>query len=208
MKNKSLEKVYAETSIQGQQAAYDAWADDYERDLCAMGYRIPGMIAAAFARFVPVDCGPILDAGCGGGIQTEALAATGYGPFTGIDLSMRMLAVAKAKGIYAALKQQTLGEPLDFETNSFGAALTTGTFTPGHAPPKGFDEIQRVIRPGGWFVIVIRCDDDMLPDYQDRLDLIEQNGGWRHVFSSEPGLGMPYAEPNLFCRSQVYEVLS
>lgn len=208
MENKSLEKVYTETSVEGQRAAYDAWANAYEQDLCAMGYRIPGMLAATFARFVPVDCAPILDAGCGGGLQTEALVASGFGPFTGIDLSQKMLEVARSKGVYADLKQQTLGEPLDFETDFFGAAISTGTFTPGHAPPSGFDEIQRVIRPGGYFVIVLRCDAGMTPDYQERLDQIEKNGGWRHVFSGSPGMVMPYAEPDVLCRSLVYKVLS
>ncbi len=207
MDYEALGKVYSQTSVEGQQAAYDAWANEYERDLCAMGYRIPAMLAAAFARFVPIDCSPILDAGCGGGLQTEALAATGYGPFIGIDLSSQMLEVAQGKGIYSELKQQVLGEPLDFETNSFGAAITTGTFTPGHAPPHGFDELHRVVRPGGWFVLVLRCDKSMTPDYQARLDQIEESGGWKRVFSGDPGQGMPYGEPEVICRSHVYKVL-
>ena len=54
-------KVYAAESIEAQQEAYDDWAQDYERELFAMGYRIPAMIAAAFARFVPLETSPILD---------------------------------------------------------------------------------------------------------------------------------------------------
>ena len=57
--------------MEEQEAAYDAWAQDYERDLWAQGYAIPGHIAALFARFVDLKDGPFLDAGCGTGLQME-----------------------------------------------------------------------------------------------------------------------------------------
>ena len=208
MSDEKLDRVYQAETLDQQEAAYDAWANDYERDLCNMGYRIPGIVSAAFARFVTPGSGMVLDAGCGGGIQTEALAAMGYGPITGIDLSLGMLDVAKAKGIYAHLKQQTIGERLDFEDGTFAACLTTGTFTPGHAPPHGFDELFRIIRPGGHLVMVLRSDDDMPPEYQQRLDDIEESGAARLIMRGEGIPCMPYTEPSIIARAQVYEVLS
>ena len=80
-------------------SAYDDWAESYEADLCATGYRIPAMIAAVFTRYVPADAAPILDAGCGGGIQAEPLAELGFGPMTGIDLSDGMLEIARSKAL-------------------------------------------------------------------------------------------------------------
>ena len=67
MSDSPVDQAYARTTDQ-QKDAYDAWANSYERDLCAMGYRIPAVIASLFARYVPEDTAPILDAGCGGGI--------------------------------------------------------------------------------------------------------------------------------------------
>ena len=67
---------YAETPEEAR-TAYDDWAEKYETDLCAMGYRIPAMIASVFTRYVSADAGPVLDAGCGGGIQAEPLAELG-----------------------------------------------------------------------------------------------------------------------------------
>lgn len=115
-----VSKSYQAESIEEQQEAYDRWATKYEADLCAMGYRIPSMIAAAFVRYVPSGTSPILDAGCGGGIQAEPLAMLGYGPIVGIDLSDRMLEIARSKSLYSELKQATLGETLEFPDNHFG----------------------------------------------------------------------------------------
>ena len=39
-----VSKSYHARSVEEQREAYDSWADDYEADLCAMGYRIPAMI--------------------------------------------------------------------------------------------------------------------------------------------------------------------
>ena len=86
-----------------------------------MGYRLPAMTAGAFTRFVPADAGPILDAGCGGGIQAETLALLGYGPLVGLDLSEGMLEVARQKGIYQELHQGALGAQLDLPDISMGA---------------------------------------------------------------------------------------
>ena len=144
----NVSQSYHASSMEEQQAAYDQWAKEYESDLCAMGYRIPAMIAAVFTRFVASDTAMILDAGCGGGIQSEALAMLGYGPITGIDLSEGMLDIARDKGIYAELHQVTLGERLDFSDNTFAAVLSSGTITPKHAPAHSFDELIRVAIPG------------------------------------------------------------
>ena len=107
MPDTNVSHSYQASSLEEQQAAYDRWAKEYEADLCATGYRIPAMIAAVFTRFVAVGTAPILDAGCGGGIQSEALAMVGYGPITGIDLSEGMLDIARDKGIYVELRQMT-----------------------------------------------------------------------------------------------------
>ena len=95
-----------------QRALYDDWAVSYERDLCAMGIRSPFMISAVFAHFVPLGTSPILDVGCGTGLQAEAISLLGYGPIIGIDISEQMLNAARAKGIYRELHRMTLGETL------------------------------------------------------------------------------------------------
>ena len=60
-----LDKVYAARTDAEREAAYDAWANRYDADVFGFGYRIPGVVAAVFGRFVDTSCAPILDAGCG-----------------------------------------------------------------------------------------------------------------------------------------------
>ena len=176
MTDSKVQKVYAATNLQEQEKAYDDWAIQYEQDLCAMGYRGPAVAAAMFARHLPPETSPILDAGCGGGLQSEPLAAMGYRGIIGIDLSEGMMKVAASKGIYTELKQQTLGETLDFPNDHFAAVLTCGAITPGHAPAHSFDELVRVTKVGGLIVSSLRDDPEQLPEYPAILDKLEKAG--------------------------------
>ena len=198
---------YAATSVEEQQAAYDKWAREYEQDLCAMGYRIPAVIASVFTRYVPMDAQPILDAGCGAGIQTEPLVLLGYGPITGIDLSDGMLSVSRGKGIYADLRQMTLGERLDFDDDTFAAVISSGTITPKHAPAHSFDELIRVARPGAPIIFSLRSDDAQEPEYPQAVDRLEREGLWAPVFATDPFRSMPYGEPDVLHRVHVYRVV-
>lgn len=206
MTDRPVDRSYHASSPDEARAAYDDWSSNYEADLCAMGYRIPAVIASVFTRYVPQDTAPILDAGCGGGIQSEALAHLGYGQITGIDLSEGMMEVARAKGFYAELKQQTLGEPLDFPENHFSAVISAGTITPGHAPAHSFDELVRVASPGARIIFSLRSDTKQLPDYPAALKRLSDAGAWAHVFSTEGFHSMPYGEPDVIHQIHVYEV--
>lgn len=207
MIDSKVQKVYAAKSLQEQEKAYDDWAMQYEQDLCAMGYRGPAVVAGMFARHLPSGTTPILDAGCGGGLQSEPLAAMGYRGITGIDLSEGMMKVAASKGIYAELKQQTLGETLDFPDDHFAAVLTCGVITPGHAPAHSFDELLRVTKAGGIIVSSLRDDPEQLPEYPAALDRLEKAGKWELVDKSDSFQTMPYGEPEVTHVIYVYRVL-
>lgn len=196
---------YAETPEEAR-SAYDDWAAKYESDLCAMGYRIPAMIASVFTRYVDASAGPILDAGCGGGIQSEPLAELGYDPIIGIDLSEGMLDVARSKNIYTDLKQQVLGETLDFPDDHFAAVICSGVITPGHAPAHSFNELVRITRPGAPIVFSMRSDASQKPEYPAAVQALVDAGAWAHVFSTKPFRSMPYGEPDVLHQVHVYEV--
>ena len=204
MSDNKVLNSYAATSSSDQQATYDSWADSYERDLCAMGYRLPALAAGVFARFVPPETAPILDAGCGGGLQAEALALLGYGPLIGLDLSQGMLDVARQKGIYADLHQGALGAQLDLPDDSMGAVLCIGTITPNHAPPESFDGLIRVARPGAPIVFSLRDDREQDPSYPARVEDLVKAGAWHEVWSSQSCQSMPYGAAEITHSVHVY----
>ena len=207
MSKEQVDRVYSAQTTDEQQIAYDGWAEEYERDLFRMGYRSPIFVATCFIAHVSSDVTPILDAGCGAGAQAEPLPTLGYQDIVGIDLSEGMMAVAAAKNIYAELKQQVLGETLDFPDDHFGAVLSSGTITPGHAPAHSFDELIRVVRPGGRIVFSLRCDQGLGPDYPQHIAALEASGAWKHIVSTAPHQPMPYGHPEVWGKIHVYEVL-
>ena len=199
-------RSYAAKTVDEQQAAYDDWAYKYEADLCAFGNRIPAVVPTVFARYVEPGTAPILDAGCGGGIQAEPLAMLGYGPIMGIDLSDGMLGVARSKGFYAELRQMTLGEHLDFEDDHLAAVLSSGCITPSHAPAHSFDEIIRISRPGALIIFSMRDDPAQEPEYPAALVRLKAAGAWSPVFATPSFQSMPYGEPEISHKVHVYRV--
>jgi predicted TPR repeat methyltransferase len=201
-----LEKVYSADTPEKAEAAYDGWASKYDADLMAMGYRLPWMFAASVLRHIPFGIGPILDAGCGTGLQVEPLHLLGWRGFIGVDLSTEMMEVARAKGLYDDLQQVELGKELPFETGHFAAAFCVGTMTPGHAPIETLDELIRVTRPGGFIAFSLRHDAGQLPHYLTYPETLEREGKIREVFRSDAFITMPFGEPSVMNAVHVCEV--
>jgi SAM-dependent methyltransferase len=206
MHKTAVSKSYHAESPKEQQNAYNEWAKNYEPDLCAMGYRVPAMIASVFVRFVDEGTSPILDAGCGGGIHAEPLAMLGYGPMVGIDFSEGMLEIARTKNIYSELRLGTLGETLDFPSNHFSAVISAGVITPKHAPPHTLEELIRVAEVGAPIIFSLRDDPLQDPEYPEMLIKLESEGKWESIFKSNSFHTLPYAEPEITHRIHVYKV--
>lgn len=188
------------------EARYAEWADTYDAENAAAGYRNPQLCAAFFARYVTRDARPVLDAGCGTGLAGDCLHVLGYRGLTGIDLSEPMLARAAGLGIYDDLRVMMLGEPLDFPDHQFAAVIATGVFTEGHAPHSSFDELIRVTRVGGHLVFNVRDDVYKQRGFRERQEALETAGRWRLRERSDPFRPFTIREPHLRARVFVYEV--
>jgi SAM-dependent methyltransferase len=150
-----IEKVYHATDRDTLRTHYDDWSATYDADLQHVGYLHLPVIAGMVARHVQDYSASILDAGVGTGGLGEVLAILGYRGLVGLDMSEGMLAVARARKCYADLKQGVLGEALDFADGQFDAIVSSGTFTQGHAPATAFDELARILKPGGVLIFTV-----------------------------------------------------
>ena len=204
-----LEQAYAAKSKDELRALYDDWAAQYDQDLQAFGYSYPPAIAGLVGRYVREREAPILDAGAGTGIVGEVLSILGYTRLTGIDLSDGMLAIARAKSVYAELKNQTLGERLDFTDDSFAAVVSAGVLTTGHAPPSCLDELIRITRPGGHLIFTLSMPVYEAGSFRTKLDALSAAGRWRAIETTPPWCALPLApsEDSAMARAHVFEVL-
>jgi SAM-dependent methyltransferase len=147
-----LEGVYHAKTQGDLIALYDGWAETYDADMQGIGYVHPAVIAGLVGRYVQNETDAIFDAGVGTGTVGNILAIMGYRNLIGVDMSDGMLARAKAREIYADLRNRVLGEPLDFADGSMAAIVSTGVFTTGHGPANAWDDLVRMTRRGGHLI--------------------------------------------------------
>jgi predicted TPR repeat methyltransferase len=147
-----LAQVYEASSNDDLIRLYDGWAETYDADMQGIGYLHPAVIAGLLGRYVPNPLAAILDAGVGTGMLGGILGLVGYRNLLGIDISDGMLARAAKLGVYRDLRNRVLGEKLDFETASIDVVISTGVFTSGHGPASAWDELVRIVRPGGFLI--------------------------------------------------------
>ena len=96
----------------------------------------------------------LLDVGCGTGPMIELLS--GKYPekhYTGLDLTPRMIDVAKAKGIPNTSFLVGDSENLPFADESFDAVICANSFHHYPNPQRFFDGTHRVLKHGGRMIL-------------------------------------------------------
>jgi predicted TPR repeat methyltransferase len=154
-------------------ALFDGYADRFEAHLVGLGYRIPGLIRRHVLEFAPAaDIGPVLDLGCGTGLVALALSDLELGPFTGIDVSPRMLDAARGKGLYAELHEARLPGALREDTTSWRLILAADLLCYFGALEEMFDAVRDRLLPGGRFIFSV---EELVPDHDG---VVQGNGDW------------------------------
>ena len=171
-----LDTVFHASSREELSKTYYDWASNYDADMQTTGYVHPAIMAGLVSRYVKNAEATILDAGVGTGNIGQLLAILGYSNLIGIDMSDGMLARAKARNIYADLKNQILGERLEFLDASIDCIVSTGTFTTGHAPASAFDELVRITKPGGYLIFTVGSAVWQEAGFEVKLDALEATG--------------------------------
>lgn len=95
----------------------------------------------------------VLDWGCGNGVHTIPIAKMGAKKVIGIDLSEKLLELARAKAIAAGVEHK-VGflkmdcEKMDFLKNEFDVIFDGGTFSSIDIN-KAYPELARILKPDG-----------------------------------------------------------
>ena len=199
--------VYSSKSNSELTKRYDEWSKDYDKDLTEdFGWTAPKTAADFLVKHIRPDS-IVLDAGAGTGLVGMALAAYGFQNITGMDMSKGMLEQAGRKDVYVQLDQMTLGEPLEYDSDTFDAVISVGVMTLGHAAPESFDELVRITKPNGFIVFTIRTDVYLNNGFKEKQEEMAMKKFWRIIEVSEEFQPLPVGEPDVKHQVWVYQVL-
>ena len=149
---------------------YKKWAQTYDKDFALnSNYLSPIKISSFFNKHARNTDTPILDVGAGTGLVGECLYKSGNKKIIGIDISQEMLDQAKLKGCYSVLIKVDVTKNIPLKSNSIGAVVSAGTFTHGHVGPNAFDELLRITKPGGLFVLSINSKVFIKNNFQEKF---------------------------------------
>ena len=149
---------------------YKKWAQTYDEDFALYSnYLSPMQISSFFNKHARNTDTPILDVGAGTGLVGECLYKTGNKKIIGIDISPEMLKQAKLKECYYSLVEADVTKKIPLKNNSIGAVVSSGTFTHGHVGPESFDELLRITKPGGLFVLSVNSKVFIKGGFQEKF---------------------------------------
>ena len=144
----------------------------------------------------------ILDVGCGTGSLLEKIAARFPSVIPdGLDLSPKMLDIARSKNIPGVTLTQGDSEELPYSDDIFGAVLCCSSFHHYPHPEKALSEFYRVLKPGGYVIV---CDMDLPMTariFANHILFPLQHKGDVHVYTQREFASL--LENQGFCRCRV-----
>jgi len=126
-----------------------------ESDSAALGDRLSGMLYDRLVDGVSLAGKAVVEVGCGPGAGSARLAAANpTAAFTGVDLNEGMIAWAKERHRESNLRFQQ-GDALDLPLDAASADVVLNLESSHCYPSRRafFEEVVRVLRPGGAFLI-------------------------------------------------------
>lgn len=156
-------------------ALFDSYAGDYDRHLTStLQYRVPQALGALFAEQVEVTGGlDVLDLGCGTGLSGAPLRRLAR-HLTGIDLSARMLAQARERGLYDQLIEGDIVQVLSAGRTGFDLAVAADVFVYIGDLQAVLAGVAQAVRAGGWLLFSV----ESLPAGEYRL---QSTGRYAHA---------------------------
>lgn len=157
-------------------AMFDHYADRFEAHLIGLGYGIPTAIRRVVETHPAIaagqELGPVLDLGCGTGLVALTLGDLPLGPFTGIDISPRMLDQARVKRLYADLREAEVVAALNADTHLWPLIVAADVVCYFGALEPLLSAVHARLAQGGWFIF---STEELLPDHDG---IIPGNGDY------------------------------
>ena len=122
----------------------------------------------------------IIDVGCGTGLVGEKLKAKDFIYFDGIDISKDMLSIAKSRG-YRNLFLGSLNKKLPLLDNAYDTAMCVGVFTHGHVSSDRFNELCRIVKPGGYVCFTINEGVFEKYGFKEMISEFQLNKAWEVI---------------------------
>ncbi|NEQ97218.1 MAG: aminotransferase class I/II-fold pyridoxal phosphate-dependent enzyme [Cyanothece sp. SIO2G6] len=162
---------------------YDTWADFYDKEHYDNGWTI--LLNHVAYTLVPYlqDGAEILDIGCGTGLLGRELISYGFQNLHGVDISQQSLNNLEKLNLYQGLHLEELGKTLSFDSDQFDLLISTGVFTRNQVPLESFEELSRILKPGGFFAVVLRIEDNDF--YYKPIQTYCKMGDWKEVLKSK-----------------------
>lgn len=177
--NPYIQRAYESKTVDNTRTLYDEWAEQYDKDLAAEGYRAPALAVEAIQSFIGPSNMPkatFLDAGCGTGLVAKLLKRDGASTVDGVDLSPGMLEVARKTGSYRSLEEADLSQPMKQQDESYDVVVCVGTLTRAHVGPRVLSEFARIVKKDGLIVATILDDIWETGGYKAEVDQLVGSG--------------------------------
>lgn len=163
------EKVIKKADNEYLQKIFDAFAGDFDSTLAGLEYQVPEYIAQTVNQTFKREFLRLtryLDLGCGTGLCAQAVKPIiGWSDVTGVDLSEKMLDVARSKYVYDRLVADEIISFMSNENKTYHLITAGDVLTYFGDLLKFFELAGKILTPNGTIVFTISENNVNSSDY-------------------------------------------
>lgn len=141
-------------------ALFDGYAEDFDHHLMfELSYQVPNLITDILSAHIHHNAPAIADLGCGTGL-CGPLFARYADELTGVDLSPKMLELAKRKNCYDSLVEADVVDFLDQRRNSFDVCIAADVLVYFGDLDLVMASAFKALRDDGLFAFTVEATND------------------------------------------------